>query len=97
MRWAVARGVVARRVVEEDRELVAAEARRGVSVAHAEPDAVGDLDQEQIAGLVAERVVDHLEAVEIGEHHDDRRRDPPSPSERMIEPIARAARGWRGR
>ena len=47
-----------------------------------------DLDQEEVAGVVAERVVDHLEAVEVGEHHDDRRGDPARASQRVIEPVA---------
>ena len=34
----------------------------------------GDLDQRRVAGLVAEAVVEHLEAVEIDEQHRRRRR-----------------------
>ena len=50
---------------QQDRELVAAEAGDGVAVADAVLQAPGELDQQQIADVVAERVVDLLEAVEI--------------------------------
>ncbi|MDT4821239.1 hypothetical protein FQZ97_544090 [compost metagenome] len=48
-------------------ELVAAQARYGVDLAHPRPQAVGDLDQQLVAGVVAEAVVDHLEAVDVHE------------------------------
>ena len=49
----------------QDRELVAAQARRHVAIAHAAPDALRHREQQGIAGGVAEGVVDLLEAVEI--------------------------------
>ena len=44
--------------LEQDRELVAAEAGGGVRGADAVRQAVGDLDQHAVAGVVAEAVVD---------------------------------------
>ncbi len=56
-------------LLEQDGELVAAQARDGVSRPHAAFEAARHLDQQQVALQVAEAVVDHLEAVEIQEHH----------------------------
>ncbi len=53
--------------LEQDGELVAAEARRGVAGAHASGDAAPDLGQHLVADRVAERVVDRLEVVEVEE------------------------------
>ena len=57
-------------VLEQDGELVAAEAGRGVRAADARVEAAGDLDEHLVAGGVPERVVDRLEVVEVEE--DDR-------------------------
>ncbi len=62
-----ARGLV--RALEQDSELVAAEPRHAVALANALGQHVGDLDQGLVPGLVAERVVDHLEAVDVDEQH----------------------------
>ena len=48
-------------------ELVAAEAGHDVAGAHGAPDAVGHFLQEPVAGVVAERVVDDLERVQVEE------------------------------
>src|SRR3954452_20354107 len=58
-------------VLDEDRELVAAQPRGGVDRAQAAAQALGDLDEQLVAGRVAERVVDRLEAVEVAEDHAD--------------------------
>ena len=50
---------------DEDGELVAAEAREQVLVADLAAEALGDLAQQLVAALVAEDVVDLLEAVEV--------------------------------
>ena len=55
----------------EDGELVAAEARDQVAVAHGAAQPVRDLDQQPVAGLVAEAVVDDLEVVEVEEEDGD--------------------------
>ena len=56
-------------VLEQDRELVAAEAGGGVGGADARGDALGHLEQDPVAGGVAEAVVDGLEVVEVDEQH----------------------------
>ena len=52
----------------QDRELVAAEAGQDVVAAQQMAQARGDVDEQAIALLVAHRVVDLLEAVEVDEH-----------------------------
>jgi hypothetical protein len=53
---------------QHDRELVTAEARHHVAGAHLVLQAEGDLLQQRVAELVAERVVHFLEAVEVHQH-----------------------------
>jgi hypothetical protein len=55
----------------QDAELVAAEAGDGVARVEQLGEPAGHLAQDLIAVVVAERVVDVLEAVEVDEHHDD--------------------------
>jgi hypothetical protein len=57
--------------VEEDDELVAALARDGVLQADALGEAPRHLPQQLVADVVAERVVDVLEVVEVDEEHRD--------------------------
>ena len=67
-------------VVEQDRELVAAQPRGDVAGPDARPDPVRDRDEQPVARRVAQRVVDVLEVVEVEEQHGrDRRaaRGPP--------------------
>ena len=54
--------------VGQDRELVAAEAGQDVVAAQQLAQALGDVDEQAVALLVAHRVVDLLEAVEVDEH-----------------------------
>ena len=61
-------------VLEQHGELVAAHARHGVARAQRRVQAPGDGLQQLIADLVAERVVDDLEAVEVEEQHGGARR-----------------------
>ena len=56
-----------RLVVDQDRELVAAQPGSHVSLAEAATDAIADHDQQLVAGGVAEGVVDRLEVVEVEE------------------------------
>ena len=58
------------RVVGQDRELVAAEPRHEVVRPHRGGDPLGHRLQQGVARRVAERVVDHLEVVEV--HEQDR-------------------------
>ena len=58
-----------RAVGQDDRELVAAEARHSVGLAQHLDETEGRLAQHGIARSVAERVVDLLEPVEVDQHH----------------------------
>ena len=61
------RGIVD--LLQQHDELVAAEPRDDVARAQAFAQARAHLAQQHVAGLVAERVVDDLEAVEVDEQH----------------------------
>jgi hypothetical protein len=58
-------------VLAQHDELVTAEARDGVVGPHRHPQPAGGLCQQHVAGGVAQRVVDDLEAVEVDEHDRD--------------------------
>ena len=62
-------GLAVGHVLEEEAELVAAEPRHGVARAQRGVQAVAHFHQQLVADRVAERVVDHLEAVEVEEEH----------------------------
>ena len=66
---ALRRGLVARG--EHDRELVTAEARQRVALAQRHLQPRPDLAQHLVAGVVAERVVELLEAVEVDQQQRD--------------------------
>ena len=57
---------------QQDAELVAAEAGHGVAGRAARVAAAADLLEQHVAVVVAERVVDLLEVVEVHEHHGGR-------------------------
>ena len=57
---------------EDDRELVAADAGHRVVLADAVAEALRHLQQQLVAGRVAEGVVDGLEVIEVDEHHRQR-------------------------
>ncbi len=81
-------------VVEQQRELVAAEARQRVLLARRGLQARGDVLEQQVAGGMAERVVDVLEAVEVEE---EERHVPAGAAARTRSPAAhrrRARGGW---
>ena len=84
---------LARRVVDEDDELVAAEARGEVVGADGRADPVGDGREQPVAVGVAEEVVHDLEPVEVEDQDGGRA------VRRRAGPSARAAArgGWRGR
>ena len=63
--------------LDEDRKLVATQARRKVAVTKDAPNALGHLRQETVANCVAQGVVDDLEVVEVEEEHRRRRRPRP--------------------
>jgi hypothetical protein len=70
-------------VLQQQRELVTAEAGRRVTGADARGQALADLDQHLVAGGVAEAVVDDLEVVEVQEDHGHAAVLAPAASERM--------------
>ena len=77
-----------RDVLEQDRELVAAEPRHGVAHAQRGAQARRDRLQHPVAGGVAERVVDRLEVVEVQEQHGERPAVVASAAERVFDAIA---------
>ena len=86
------------RVLEEHRELVAAEPGGGVAGAQAAAQAVGHRAEELVAGAVAEAVVDELEVVEVDEGHRGDRRVGASDARRARARRGRGtAPGWTGR
>ena len=80
--------VGAAHVLAEDHELVAADAGRGVAGAQDAGQPAGDRDQQQVPDLVAERVVDRLEAVEVEHEHADGLLAAPEATERLVEAVA---------
>ncbi|HVY08558.1 MAG TPA: hypothetical protein VHB18_00230 [Mycobacteriales bacterium] len=74
-------------VLEQDGELVAAEARDGVSFADQAGEPRGDLPEQPVAGMVPEAVVDDLEPVDIGE--DDGAEAPVASAakQRLVQPV----------
>jgi hypothetical protein len=66
------RGGLAGQVAGDEDELVAAEPRDGVGRAQDAPQARGDLDEQAVAALVPEAVVDRLEAVDVEVQDRDR-------------------------
>ena len=70
--------------VEQQRELVAAEARGGVALAQAAAQPVGHRAEQLVAGVVAVAVVDRLELVDVEQQHADARA---AAVKRMLEPV----------
>ena len=79
--------VGARKVLEQDGELVAAEPRSGVLGTQAAGQPLRGRAQQLVADRVAEAVVDRLEVVEIDEHHGELTVVAPGARERQCEAI----------
>ena len=77
--------------MEEQRELVAAEARQRVLFARRGLQPRGDVLEEQVAGGMAERVVDVLEAVEVEEEERDVEPAPPRERDRALRIVVERA------
>ena len=76
-----------RQILEEDGELVAAEPGHGVGAATVADQATRHLAKEPVAGVMAQRVVDALEVVEV-ERDDGKRPAPPSgAAQRLLETL----------
>ena len=73
MRLAVATAIAVGGRLEEDRELVATDARDGVGCPDRRGESCTDRSQQAVAREVAEAVVDVLEVVEVEEEHRHRR------------------------
>ena len=61
--------VTLRGLFQDHHEFVAAEAGHDIARTQSAAQPVGHFHQQHVAGLVPERIVDHLEAVEIDEQH----------------------------
>ncbi len=72
---------------EQDDELVAAEPRHHVDVADAAAEPLRRLHQQRVAGVVAKRVVDVLELVEIDQQHPDIAVRPARAAQRRLQPL----------
>ena len=59
------RGLVERLARQDHRELVAAQTGEHIGLPQARAQLVGDLDEQLVAGVVTQGVVDRLEAVEV--------------------------------
>ena len=70
---------------EHDRELVAAEPRDRHGLAERHPQPVGDALEEQVAGVMAERIVDVLEVVEIEKERERGSSSSACPCERPLD------------
>ena len=81
----------------QDAELVAAQPRDGVAVAQAVDEPLGDELEQLVAVLVAERVVDLLELVEVQHQERQRLAGPQRRPDRVRRRGRRTARGWGGR
>ena len=55
--------------LQDDDEFVAAEPRHDVARTQRAAQPAGDFHQQHVAGIMAQRIVDDLEAVEIDEQH----------------------------
>ena len=71
----------------EQHELVAADARQRVVLAKQRRDALRDEAKQRVARAVAQRVVDHLEAVEIEEEHRELVTVAVRVGDRQVEPV----------
>ena len=77
--------------VEQDDELVAAPARHGVFGAHRGGEAAGHVLQHEVAAVVAETVVDALEAVEVDEQHRHHAARAGTAGDRPLQPVEQQA------
>ena len=83
-------------VGQQDRELVAAQPRDDVVVPQRAAQPFGDLLEQLVAAVVAERVVDVLEPVDVQEHEPDAGARSPPPRGSCGASAPRACAGWAG-
>ena len=77
--------------VQQQRELVAADARRDVARAQAVAQVFADLTEHRVAALVADAIVDRLEAVEVEQHEPEAPAVAHAAADRRAEVIVEAA------
>ena len=75
-------------LLQQDCELVAAEAGGGVADSQRPDEALGDRDEYLVAGSVPEAVVDELEVVEVEKQNGERGPRPGGPRRCMLEAVA---------
>ena len=82
-------------VVEQDGELVATDARERIAGAQAVLEPARGRDQELVAGLVPEAVIDRLETIEVEVENRELRiaRGAPAPLKPVLQPVRGTARG----
>ena len=81
------RVVLPAQALADDHELVATEPCDGVGGLQAPLDPPRDLDEQLVAGVVAQAVVDHLEAVDVEEQHGDLAGAPREAEESLAEAV----------
>jgi len=74
--------------VEENHELVSADASEGIRLAHSAAHLLGDLEEQAIARLVPERIVHRLEAVDVEQQQRDLTLAPRRGREHLHQPVA---------
>ena len=73
---------------EDQAELVAPEARDGIAGSHGARQPAGKLDEQLVAAVVAERIVDLLEAIEVDDRHRHGALSPAAAPDRGGRPLA---------
>ena len=74
-------------VLDQDRELVAAQPRDRVGLAQAVAEPLRHDRQQAVAGAMAEAIVDRLEAVEVEDHDREQALVAPRPGQRALEAV----------
>ena len=82
-------GRLAREVLEQQQELIAAEACHHVGRPQLARQAIGHLGDEAVAGAVTEAVINHLEVIDIGHDDSDGLLSPGRVGQRCEQPLLR--------
>ncbi len=82
---------------EQDRELVAAQARHCIARPDHAAEALRDHAEQRVAGRVTVGVVHGLEPVQVARQHGEAATMPPGPDDQLVEALPGRACGWAGR